>query len=92
MLDRSKRGSDFINATTLNICKLTFDAVSILNVYEAALTYMISVNTNDVQLLLEVLDLNQVANFFLMRMQARPLCVKVGIKPVNLIVLACDKY
>ena len=26
-----------------------FDTVSILNVYEAALTYMISVNTNDFQ-------------------------------------------
>ena len=49
MFGRSKRGPDFINATTLNICYWTFDAVSILNVYEAALTYMISVNTNDVQ-------------------------------------------
>ena len=38
-----------INATILNICQWTFDAVSILNVYEAALTDMISVNTNDVQ-------------------------------------------
>ena len=42
--------------------------------------------------LLEVLDLNQIANFFLWRMQARPLCVKVCIKPVNQIVLACEKY
>ena len=41
--------------------------------------------------LLEVLDLNQIANFFL-RMQARPLCVKVCTKPVNQIVLACEKY
>ena len=49
MFDRSKRGPDFINATTLNICLWTFDAVSILNVYEVALTYMISMNTNDVQ-------------------------------------------
>ena len=32
-----------------NIGQWTFDAVSILNVYEAALTDMISVNTNDVQ-------------------------------------------
>ena len=40
--------------------------------------------------LLEVLDLNQIETFFLMRMQARPLCVKVCIKPVNQIVLACD--
>ena len=45
----SKRGPEFINATTLNICQWTFDAVSIINVYETALTYMISVNTNDVQ-------------------------------------------
>ena len=42
--------------------------------------------------LLEVLDLNQIANFFLKRMQARPLCVKVCIKLVNRIVLACYKY
>ena len=42
--------------------------------------------------LLEVLDLNQVANFSLMRKQARPLCVKVSIKPVILIVLSCEKY
>ena len=42
--------------------------------------------------LLEVLDLNQIANVFLRRMQARSLCVKVCIKPVNLIVLACEKY
>ena len=48
MFDRSKRGPDFINATTLNIC-WTFDAVNILNMYEAALTYMISVNTNNFQ-------------------------------------------
>ena len=41
---RSKNGSDFINTTTLNIYWWTFDAVSILNVYEAALTNMISVN------------------------------------------------
>ena len=51
-----------------------------------------SVATNIEIDLLEVLDLNQVANLFLMRMQARPLCVKVCIKPVNLIVLACEKY
>ena len=38
--------------------------------------------------LLEVLDLNQIANFFLKRMQTRPLCIKVCIKPVNLIVLS----
>ena len=37
--------------------------------------------------LLEVLDLNQIANFFLMRMQARPLCIKVCIKLVNQIVM-----
>ena len=37
--------------------------------------------------LLEVLDLNKIANFFLRRMQARPLCVKVCIKLVNQIVL-----
>ena len=46
------KGSDFINATTLNICCWTFNAVSILNVYEAALTYMISanhINNNTVQ-------------------------------------------
>ena len=42
--------------------------------------------------LLEVLDLNRIANFFLRRMQARPLCVKVCMKPVNQIVLACEKY
>ena len=42
--------------------------------------------------LLEVLDLNQIANFFLKRMQARPLYVKVCIKLVNQIVLACEKY
>ena len=36
--------------------------------------------------LLEVLDLNQIANFFLRKMQARSLCVKVCIKPVNQIV------
>ena len=35
---KRKTGSDFINATALNICWRTFDAVSILNVYEAALT------------------------------------------------------
>ena len=44
---KSKKGSNFINATTLDIYQWAFDAVSILNVYEAALTYMISVNTND---------------------------------------------
>ena len=37
--------------------------------------------------LLEVLDFNQIANFFLMRMQARPLCIKVCIKLVNQIVM-----
>ena len=42
--------------------------------------------------LLEALDLNQIANVFLRRMKARPLCVKVCIKPVNQIVLACKKY
>ena len=42
--------------------------------------------------LLEVLDLNQIANFFLRRIQARPLCVKVCIKLINQIVLACEKY
>ena len=42
--------------------------------------------------LLEVLDLNQIANFFLRRMQARPLCVKICIKLINQIVLACEKY
>ena len=36
---------------------------------------------------LEVLGLNQIANFFLRKMRARPLCVKVCIKPVNQIVL-----
>ena len=46
---KSKRGPHFINARTLNICLWTFDAVSILNVYETAVTYMISVNTNVVQ-------------------------------------------
>ena len=39
-----------------------------------------------------LLDLNQIANFFLKRMQARPLYVKVCIKLVNQIVLACEKY
>ena len=39
--------------------------------------------------LLQVLDLNQITNFFLRRMQARPLCVKVCL---NQIVLACEKY
>ena len=33
--------------------------------------------------LLEVLGLHEIANFFLKRMQARPLCVKVCIKLVN---------
>ena len=42
--------------------------------------------------LLEVLDFNQIANFFLRRIQARSLCVKVCIKLVNKIVLACEKY
>ena len=42
--------------------------------------------------LLEVLDLNQITNFFLRRMQARPLCVKVCIKPINQTVLACEKH
>ena len=42
--------------------------------------------------LLEVLDLNQIVNFFLKRMQARPLCVKVCIQLVIQIVLACEKY
>ena len=42
--------------------------------------------------LLEVLDLNKIANFYLRRMQARPLCVKVCIKLINQIVLACEKY
>ena len=42
--------------------------------------------------LLEVLDLNQIANFLLRRMQARPLCVKVCLKLINQIVLACEKY
>ena len=49
MFDRSKRGPDYINGTILNICQWTFDNVTILNVYEAALTHMISVNTNDFQ-------------------------------------------
>ena len=49
MFDRSQRSIEFINDTILNICQWTFDTVSILNVYEAALTYMISVNTNDFQ-------------------------------------------
>ena len=40
--------------------------------------------------LLEVLDLNQITNFFLRRMQARPICVKVCIKQVNQIVFACE--
>ena len=39
--------------------------------------------------LLQVLDLNQITYFFLRRMQARPLCVKVCL---NQIVLACEKY
>ena len=42
--------------------------------------------------LLEILDLNQITNFFLRRMQARSLCVKVCMKPVNQIVLACEKH
>ena len=42
--------------------------------------------------LLEVLDLNQIANFFLKSLPARPLCVKVCIKLINQIVLACEKY
>ena len=42
--------------------------------------------------LLEVLDLNQIANFFLRRMQARPFYVKVCIKLINQIVLACEKF
>ena len=42
--------------------------------------------------LLEVLDLNQITKFFLRRMQARSLCVKVCMKPVNQIVLACEKH
>ena len=42
--------------------------------------------------LLEILDLNQIANFFLRRMQERHFCVKVCIKLINLIVLACEKY
>ena len=42
--------------------------------------------------LIEVLDLNQIANIFLMRIQARPLCIKVCIKLVNQIVLVCEKY
>ena len=43
--------------------------------------------------LLEVLDLNQIANIFLRRMQlARHLCVKVCIKLVIQIVFACEKY
>ena len=41
--------------------------------------------------LLEVLDLNQIAIFFLKRMQAKLLCVKVCTKLVNKIVLACEK-
>ena len=40
----------------------------------------------------EVLDLNQITNSFLRRMQTRPLCVKVCIKPINHIMLACEKY
>ena len=40
--------------------------------------------------LLKVLDLNQIANFSLRMMQARPLCVKVCIKPVNQIVRSTD--
>ena len=42
--------------------------------------------------LLEVLGLNQIANFFLRRMQASPLYVKVCIKPENQIVFAGVKY
>ena len=38
--------------------------------------------------LLEILDLNQIANFFLRRMQERHLCIKL----INQIVLACEKY
>ena len=41
---------------------------------------------------IEIDLLNQIANFFLKRMQARPLCVKVCIKLVNQIVLTCEKY
>ena len=41
--------------------------------------------------LLDVLDLNQIANVFQKRMQARPLCIKVCIKLVNQIVLAFEK-
>ena len=37
---KSQNYSDFINATNLNIYWWTFDAVSILNVYKASLTYM----------------------------------------------------
>ena len=44
MFVNSKRDPDVMDATTLNICKWTFDAVSILNVYETVVTYMISVN------------------------------------------------
>ena len=47
MFVKSKRGPDVMDATTLYICKWTFDAVSILNMYETAVTYMISVNIND---------------------------------------------
>ena len=47
MFVKSKRGPDIMDATTLNICKWTFDAVSILNMYETAVTYMISANIND---------------------------------------------
>ena len=42
--------------------------------------------------LLQALDLYQISNVFPRRMQGRPLCVKVSIKPVNQIVLACEKY
>ena len=42
--------------------------------------------------LLEVLDLYQIVNFLLRRMQARPLCVKVCIKLISQIVLACENY
>ena len=47
MFVKSKRDTDVMDATTLNICKWTFDAFSILNMYETAVTYMISVNIND---------------------------------------------
>ena len=38
-----------MDATTLNICYWTFAAVSILNVYEAALTYMVRDGPFDIQ-------------------------------------------